>query len=62
MEVARIGQINRSADITLYPNLGHAPFFEDPATFNSDLVAFVRRCESAGQGGSDISKAGAVWG
>jgi pimeloyl-ACP methyl ester carboxylesterase len=61
-EVARIGQINRSADITLYPDLGHAPFFEDPAGFNADLLAFVRRCESAGQDGPDISKAGAVCG
>ena len=26
----------------IYEGLGHMPFYEDPATFNADLAAFVR--------------------
>ncbi|MBT4485909.1 MAG: alpha/beta hydrolase [Rhodospirillaceae bacterium] len=32
------------AEMSIYEGIGHAPFFEDSARFNSELAAFVRRC------------------
>jgi pimeloyl-ACP methyl ester carboxylesterase len=34
------------AALSVYPGVGHAPFYEDPARFNRELAAFVRRCQS----------------
>ncbi|MET0429417.1 MAG: alpha/beta hydrolase, partial [Microvirga sp.] len=59
-EVMRIGEINRSTDISVYKDLGHAPFFEDPGRFNADLVSFVTRCQAPGQGGARVPMTGAV--
>ncbi len=32
------------AEASIYQDIGHSPFFEDSARFNTELAAFVRRC------------------
>ncbi len=32
------------AEASVYEGIGHAPFFEDSARFNTELAAFARRC------------------
>jgi pimeloyl-ACP methyl ester carboxylesterase len=32
------------AEASIYEGIGHSPFFEDSARFNTELGAFVRRC------------------
>lgn len=44
-EVLRMRDISPRVDLTLYPDTGHAPFFERSTRFNSDLLAFVQRCQ-----------------
>jgi len=34
----------RNATLSIYPNVGHAPFYEVPRRFNRELSAFARRC------------------
>jgi pimeloyl-ACP methyl ester carboxylesterase len=41
--VERIAVLNPRTDLTVYPDLGHSPFFERAEQFNRDLGAFVRR-------------------
>jgi len=38
----RSGCKNCTAKLSLYDNIGHAPFWEDTARFNAELAAFVR--------------------
>jgi non-heme chloroperoxidase len=35
------------AKLSVYDGIGHAPFYEDAARFNSELTAFVRAATSA---------------
>ncbi|WP_234712254.1 alpha/beta hydrolase, partial [Xanthomonas perforans] len=39
--VARARQLQPRAQTVLYPDAGHAPFLEDSARFNQDLLRFV---------------------
>ena len=32
------------AELSMYPDVGHAPFFEEPERFNRELFAFAERC------------------
>ena len=34
------------AQLSLYPDSGHAPFWEEPARFNGELAAFVRQAQA----------------
>ena len=34
----------QNASLSIYPNVGHAPFYEAPRRFNRELSAFARRC------------------
>ena len=43
-EAKRIPQINSGADILVYNDIGHSPFFEQPPRFNLDLLDFARHC------------------
>ena len=38
----RSGCKNCTAKLSLYDNIGHAPFWEDTVRFNAELAAFVR--------------------
>jgi len=33
----------KGATLSTYQGIGHAPFLEDPARFNAELAAFVRK-------------------
>jgi len=35
------------ARLSIYPGIGHAPFYEDAARFNAELAAFVREANKA---------------
>jgi non-heme chloroperoxidase len=35
------------ARLSLYPESGHAPFWEEPARFNRELADFVREAQAA---------------
>jgi non-heme chloroperoxidase len=37
----RVSALNPGAKLSIYPDAGHAPFFENPARFNAELAAFV---------------------
>jgi hypothetical protein len=39
----RSGCKNCTAKLSLYDNIGHAPFWEDTARFNAELAAFLRQ-------------------
>ena len=41
-----IARLAPHAELSLYPGIGHAPFYEAPERFNEELAAFVRRCVS----------------
>jgi pimeloyl-ACP methyl ester carboxylesterase len=32
------------AELSLWPNIGHAPFYEDADRFNAELACFASRC------------------
>ena len=34
----------REAQVSIYQDIGHSPFFEDSARFNRELADFVRSC------------------
>lgn len=38
----RIEGLHHKARLSVYPNSGHSPFFEEPARYNRELAAFVR--------------------
>jgi non-heme chloroperoxidase len=33
------------AKLSIYPGIGHSPFFEDEPRFNAELAAFVRSAQ-----------------
>lgn len=33
-----------NAELSLYPGVGHSPFWEDSRRFNEELARFVARC------------------
>ena len=35
------------AELSLWPGVGHAPFYEDASRFNSELAFFAARCFGA---------------
>ncbi len=37
----RTQALNQEAQISLYPEAGHAPFFDEPDRFNRELAAFI---------------------
>jgi len=37
----RMQALNQEAQISLYPEAGHAPFYDEPDRFNRELAAFV---------------------
>lgn len=41
----------RSAELIVYPGVGHTPRWEDPARFAADVTAFVQRVHSMCSGG-----------
>src|SRR5260370_8754496 len=45
----RMQALNQEAQISLYPESGHAPFYDEPDRFNRELAAFISdRQSSAG--------------
>ena len=45
----RMQALNQEAQISLYPESGHAPFYDEPDRFNRELAAFINdRSSSAG--------------
>jgi non-heme chloroperoxidase len=38
---ARMQGVNQEAQISLYPEAGHAPFYDEPDRFNRELAAFI---------------------
>jgi non-heme chloroperoxidase len=38
-------KLNPRAELSLYENIGHSPFFEAPERFNKELLDFARICE-----------------
>ena len=45
----RMQPLNQEAQISLYPESGHAPFYDEPDRFNRELAAFISdRQSSAG--------------
>ena len=40
------------SDLTLHPGVGHTPFWEQPAQFNSELAAFIDRVTEEGHSSS----------
>jgi pimeloyl-ACP methyl ester carboxylesterase len=42
----RLQQVLRNAEVSHYPGVGHAPFWEKPARFNAELTAFVQSAPS----------------
>jgi pimeloyl-ACP methyl ester carboxylesterase len=39
----RMQALNQEAQISLYPESGHAPFYDEPDRFNRELAAFHQR-------------------
>jgi non-heme chloroperoxidase len=37
----RMQGLNQEAQISLYPEAGHAPFYDEPDRFNRELAAFI---------------------
>ncbi len=37
----RMQALNQEAQISLYPESGHAPFYDEPDRFNRELAAFI---------------------
>jgi non-heme chloroperoxidase len=37
----RIPGVNPRSNLSIYPEAGHSPFYEDAARFNRELSAFV---------------------
>ena len=42
MRLPSVVEKNPGAKLSIYDGIGHAPFREDAARFNSELAAFVR--------------------
>ena len=38
---SRVLDLNRAAKLSVYPDAGHTPFYEDPERFNAELAAFA---------------------
>jgi non-heme chloroperoxidase len=36
-----------NVELSIYPDVGHMPFFENPSRFNAELDAFAARCHEA---------------
>ncbi len=45
--VEGIAKRMRNVELSIYPDVGHMPFFENPSRFNTELDAFAARCHEA---------------
>ena len=52
----RVRELNPRAELSIYPESGHSPFYENPERFNRELAALVRSANASSKKGSAPGK------